>query len=338
MTKLFCSQPFEHFEVQTNGLAYLCCPGWMPQPVGDARSGNPEKIWNAPLAQRVRESILDGSFRYCTGCPFLTTRQGPVRAVEDVTNPEHLAIIRDQRKVIERIKILNLAYDSTCNLSCPSCRTRVKVASGQKLRRLQTFQETLVTPELLRSLDLLYVTGSGDPFASSVFRTLLRSIDARDYPSLRIFLHTNALLFTVENWRAMDRAHPLIHTVSVSIDAATPETYAINRRGGEWTRLLERLDFIRGLRRESSIKELIFNFVVQSNNWREMPNFMLLARNHEVDEVLFTPLKNWSTFSPEEFSERAVHVRSHPDNGAFVRMLATEPLLRDPRAIVTDFS
>ena len=337
MAELFCAKPFEHFEIQPTGLAYLCCPGWLEKPIGHAAEGA-LRLWNGTRAQLVRESILDGSFRYCTGCPFLAKEQGPVRRKADVTDPEHLEIIRSGRKTVARIKLLNLAYDRTCNLSCPSCRQNVIVAYGSQARRLRQYQESLVTPELLRSLDVLYVTGSGDPFASSVFRDLLRSIDAADYPDLRIFLHTNGQLFTEANWQAMARAQPLVHTVSVSIDAATPESYVINRRGGEWEPLLERLEFLRTLRSEGAIRELIFNFVVQANNFREMPEFVRLARRYAADQALFTALKDWGTFSLEELARRSVHLPAHPEYPEFSRMLANDAVLRDPRAVLTDFS
>jgi MoaA/NifB/PqqE/SkfB family radical SAM enzyme len=338
MTELFCAQPFEHLEVQTNGQAYVCCPGWLPEPIGNVREQDPAKLWNGEAAQRIRASILDGSFRYCTSCPFLGIRQGPVRPMQAVTDPEHLAIIRERRLHVDRVKLLNLAYDRSCNLSCPSCRTEVVVASGQALRRLTTFQASLVTPQLLRSLDSLYITGSGDPFASSLFRDLLRSIDASDYPQLHIILHTNALLFTEENWRAMKRAHPLMHTLLVSIDAATSETYSVNRRGGVWERLLERLHFVKTLRREGPFRNFSLNFVVQANNWREMPEFVRLAHRYDADAAIFTPLRNWGTYSDSEFSNRAVHLSSHPENAQFLQMLKDDPDLHDERAIVTDFT
>ena len=337
VAQLFCPKPFEHFEVQSTGLAYLCCPGWLEKPIGHAGEGAVQ-LWNGARAQLVRESILDGSFRYCTGCPFLANEQGPVRRIDEVTNPEHLEIIRTRKKTVERIKFLNVGYDRTCNLSCPTCRKDVIVATGSALRRLHVYQEALVTKELLRSLDVLYVTGAGDPFASSVFRSLLRSIDAREYPALRIFLHTNALLFTESNWQAMELAQPLVHEVSVSIDAACPETYALNRRGGEWESLLDRLGFIQTLRATGAIKVLAFNFVVQANNWREMPDFVRLARRYGADLTLFTPVKDWGIFSEQELESRSVHLASHPENGDFRQLLATEPVLQEPQVVLADFS
>ena len=39
----------------------------------------------------------------------------------------------------------------------------------------------------------------------------------------------------------------------ISVDAAHPDTYAINRRGGSFAKLLENLEFISSLRRNGPL-------------------------------------------------------------------------------------
>jgi molybdenum cofactor biosynthesis enzyme MoaA len=338
MADFFCARPFEHFEVQHNGKAYLCCPGWLPESLGSVAERAPAELWNGEAAQRIRRSILDGSFRYCTGCPFLGARREPVQRVDSVTHPDHVAILREQKAVVARIHSLYLAYDRTCNLSCPSCRKEVIVAKGDELRRLNVFQDALVTPELLRSVDWLNVTGSGDPFASSLFRGLLRSLNTTEYPKLRIALHTNGLLFTAENWEAMRAAQAMVKYVEVSVDAATPATYATNRRGGDWHELLERLAFVASLRESGPLEQFKMSFVVQANNWREMPAFVRLARDLRADTVLFTPLRNWGTFGDYPYFCRAVHLAEHPENAEFLASLDADPELQDARVVMSGFA
>lgn len=334
---LFCGKPFEHLEVSFAGRAYLCCPTWLPEPVGDLTKEHPLALWNGEAAQRIRESILDGSFRYCTGCPFLSSRAATIIPRAEVTEASHLAIIREKRVVMERIRCLNLAYDRSCNLTCPTCRTARIMASGIALRGLRAYQSVVVTPQVLRILDSLYLTGSGDPFASRLFRELLFSLDATRFPALRILLHTNALLFTPTNWQKMAGAQSLVHSVEVSVDAATAETYAINRRGGNWGRLLSNLAFIGRLRRNGPIQHLRLSFVVQANNWREMGSFVRLAGAYGADVVQFTALTNWRTFDADEFARRAVHLPQHHENAEFLHSLAVDTDLRDERVLSEDF-
>jgi len=166
---------------------------------------------------------------------------------------------------------------------------------------------------------------------------LLRRLRGEDYPHLKIALHTNGLLFSEENWAAMASVQSLIHSVEVSVDAATARTYELNRRGGDWDRLLERLAFIRTLREQGRFKYWKLSFVVQANNWREMAGFVELGRHFGTDAVQFTPLASWGTFHAVEFARRAVHLPGHPEHENFMAALASEPALRDERVIRSDF-
>ena len=60
-------------------------------------------------------------------------------------------------------------------------------------------QEKILDRDALSNIEWLAVTGHGDPFASRLYRNLLREIDAKYYPYLRIQLITNAVLFTPQN-------------------------------------------------------------------------------------------------------------------------------------------
>ena len=81
---------------------------------------------------------------------------------------------------------------------------------------------------------ILSITGSGDPFASRVYRDLLHSLDGRDFPNLEIALQTNGVLLTPRNWERMKRVHGNISSIIISFDAASEATYNVTRRGGHW--------------------------------------------------------------------------------------------------------
>ena len=109
---MFCPHPFSRMEVKSNGGVYGCCEGWMPKPFGNILDTPLAEIWNGATALEVRDSILDGSFRFCTACPYLPGPGGPVVA----KTPSALGDVN-------RIKTLKMDYDQSCNLTCPSCRT-----------------------------------------------------------------------------------------------------------------------------------------------------------------------------------------------------------------------
>ncbi len=333
MRRLFCGRPFEHLEVMPDGSAYVCCPSWLPTSIGNVHRSGAEALWNGTVARQIRESILDNSFRYCTACPFLKTRTAFVHPVDERLPPAERALLEGAVTVMGRIGTLNLAYDRTCNLSCPSCRKELYVAKGEEYQRLAALQARVLERDLLARLSCLYVTGSGDPFASRLFRELVRGIDPARYPRLSIRLHTNALLWTPEAWEALGPARALVREVEVSIDAASAQTYAVNRRGGDWETLLANLGFVAWLRRERAIGGLQISFVVQANNWRQMPAFVELGRRNDVDLVFFSKLRNWGTFSDQEYRARAVHLPEHPEHARF-RAGLDHPALARPNVLL----
>src|SRR5579862_6184442 len=112
----FCAKPFRHLEITESGEAYLCCSGWLPQSIGNLRQAPATTLWNGPQARAVRRSILDDSFEFCTGCPFLDSVTGPVHYVDELADGEERALVAAGAEVADRIVWLNLAYDRTCNL------------------------------------------------------------------------------------------------------------------------------------------------------------------------------------------------------------------------------
>jgi len=325
--KLFCTKPFQWFEIsrgESEGQVFLCCPAWLDTSVGNLNTQSVEQVWNGKMAQDIRRSILDGSFEYCSQvrCPYLQTVSGPVRRVEDVTDPEMRAIIDQQRVVLPYgPRDINCSYDRSCNLSCPTCRTRVIVESQRKEEILGIQQK--LNDQALRDAKMLYITGSGDPFGSPFFRRWLQTMKRADMPQLeKIHLHTNAQLWTPTMWETIPaEIRALIQEADISVDAVTAETYAINRRGGTFERLWQNLEFISRLRANGPLKWVGLSMVVQENNFGEMPEFVRLAQRFNFNTAHFQQLVNWGTFTHEEFIQRAIHLPSHPRHHEFAKLL-----------------
>ena len=331
-SRRFCSNPFKAIEIHSGGKVFTCCPTWLPTPIGDIAEQSLDEIWNGKQAQDIRASIHDGSFKYCnaSACPYLKTATGPVqrtRAVvdKDLRNARRsgsLVLPHGPRKVI-------CAYDRSCNLSCPSCRTEIIVENRNKRQILEI--QGKIKNEALKDADYLYITGSGDPFGSPYFKEWLQSMNRADMPNLQnIHLHSNGLLWTPSAWAAIPQdVRQLIGSAEISIDAASAETYAVNRRGGNFEYLLENLEFISGLLKNGELIDLCFSMVVQENNFREMPDFVRLARRFRATRAYFMKLDNWGTFSEEEFQKHAVHLPTHPAHAEFAQSLKGK-ILRDP--------
>ena len=331
----FCARPFDSFELQENGSVHLCCPAWLRQRAGNLHDSTAAEIWNSSAAQDIRHGILDGTFRHCNHdlCPDIQAGTLPTRA-EAAANPRYRAIIDGNQTRIDGIPaFINLANDKSCNLSCPSCRTqRIQLNDGPGYDARKKLQDRLVASFFAAPTEqpfIVNVTGSGDPFASRIFRDFLFELDKTKFPRMQVNLQTNGVLFTEKTWANLAKIHGAIGSVLVSLDAASEATYAITRRGGDWRQLLENMAFLAARRRECKIGELILYFVVQKANFREMPDFVRLGRRFAADRVYFSRAVNWGTWSAGEYEDQSVWQSHHPLHAEFVRAVS-DPLLDDP--------
>jgi wyosine [tRNA(Phe)-imidazoG37] synthetase (radical SAM superfamily) len=181
---------------------------------------------------------------------------------------------------------------------------------------------------LLRKASTVRISGSGDPFASHHYRTLLKRINRQEFPDLWVALHTNAQLFDEKAWEELQLMGK-VSDVEISIDAATSATYSVVRRGGNFDRLLNNLEFIKQLRNDSAIGQLVFSFIVQQQNYQEMPAFVILAEKFGADFVDFRMILNWGTSSIEEFNRQFIGNPNHPEYAEYLEILDRPELQRD---------
>jgi len=328
----FCPRPFDYAQVDPDGNVFGCCPSMLFKSFGNLRTQGFMEAWNSDIAVAVRQSILDGSYRYCSerACPDI--QGGRLSRNEDVTDPEHRAFIEQQTSYLPRgPRQINMAYDQTCNLKCPSCRSDMIIAQGEVAERLREIHQ-VVLGEHLGDAQRLIITGSGDPFASRFYLDFLQHFDPATAPGLRIQLSTNGLLLNERMWNSI--CHEIIDEIDLSVDAATPETYKKNR-GGNFEKLCKNLAFIGRLRRSGAVRRFQLLFVVQENNYAEMPAFVRLGLRVHADRIVFKQLQNWGSWSIEGYHQRAIQEAAHPEHRAF-REVLSRPELHHPRADLFD--
>lgn len=314
--QLICTRPFDWCEIHPGGTVFLCCPSWLKRPLGNILKQDIDALWNGAVAREIRKSILNHSFHNCNRkrCPFLSTEKGPVGPVNSVQRPDIRSVIEHQQDQIDfRPRRLNLCFDHSCNLACPSCRPSRRKASGEELKNCQAVADRLIE-QLLPGAEEITLSGFGDPFGSPTYLHLLRYLNLRESPpALR--LHTNAQLWTEQLWNSLPGLHPCVREAEVSIDAATAETYALNRPGGFFSRLLTNLDYL-----SQQDFPLTLSMVVQANNYREIPAFIELAEKYAA-MIYFSKLVNWGNYTQADYKYRAVHLPGHPYHSEFRSIL-----------------
>lgn len=322
----FCPFPFSRAHISVSGDVFVCCSAWIGKTsIGNVFYNDFQDIWNSNMAQAIRESILDGSFKFCKQeiCPRIVSGKN-----KKIPAPQYDKIIKNAQLVLEHgPEQLSLNYDYTCNLQCKSCRNEKRVLDTEHQKELIRFQNAFLRSPFFKHVKRLTITGAGETLSSKVYMDLFKKIQKVDNPQLKITLRTNGLLLTPQNWERIRNVHYAIDMISISIDAATEKTYQTIRQGGNFKKLLQNLEFVKELKKQHGIR-IKFNFVVQKSNYREMPEFVTLAKRFASDIVAFSKILNLGTYSSEEYHEIAIHHPDHPDFTNLKRII-NQPIFKD---------
>ncbi len=333
--KWFCSNPFKRIESASRNRLMFCCPAWLPVAAGNLEDASAEDVWNSQAAQDIRASIHDGSYKYCSRmhCPRFGGEAESLERIDEIKNPELKKIVAKKATVLStRIDRIALAHDRSCNISCPSCRTKLIIADKAETSRLDQLTDQALFPLILSSRRIT-ITGSGDPFSSKHYRNIIRKLTARDDGPI-IDLQTNGLMLK-RSWDALG-LEGRVGNVLLSIDATEKETYEVIRRGGVFEELLENLAYLSELRQRGSVAHVRLDFVVQARNFRQMVDAIGLTRDHGFDAIKFQMLRSWNTWSPEEFERQHVGHPGHPDHEEFQAILRN-PCFSDPDVLLSGF-
>lgn len=325
LKKYICTVPFDALEIHEN-KNFMCCASWL---LKELPNDVPIKeLWNSDEAEDIRKSVSDGSYRYCdkTQCPFLSqiinlapSYPQPIKHIDEL--PSHIKdyISGNKSEVEKGPRIIQLSFDRTCNYKCPSCRVDMIVADSGKIKRVNSTIEE-IEDAYSSTIEMIYCSGTADPFASVSYRNYLRNFNPKKYPKLKsIHLHTNASLWNKEMWDSMPNIHKYVKTCEISIDAGTKETYEnVTRLGGIWENLESNLKFISTIK---SINKVKCSFVVQQSNYTEMETFLKFIYSifERKTVVFFGRINNWGTFSENQFKLIDVVNESHPEYSLFLK-------------------
>jgi MoaA/NifB/PqqE/SkfB family radical SAM enzyme len=309
-----CVTPFTYLELHKHGI-FSCCPSWLPNKMGEL--DDIENVWEGDELKKVQESILDGSYKYCSKkqCPYLSKLINGKGTSSNFIPKYEFNLNKTKEGPIN----INFAFDRSCNLSCPTCRSVAIMANGEEVEFVDNTINKVIK-EFGKSITMLYLSGSADPFASKSIRKLLLNFDVSKFPKLhQIHLHTNGLLLTEKMWGSLNHIHHLIKTIEISIDASNKETYEIIRRGGNWETLMTNLEFISKIK----MNDKRVSFVVQDSNYIEMEDFYNLMMDIFKGDVnvYFNKITNWGTYSENEFKLKQIWDESHPEFYMFLHQL-----------------
>lgn len=297
--------------VGQGGDIFGCCS--VPVHFGNLlRDGELDEIYHSTYARIIKLSSLNRSYCLCdlNGWCLQYHKDESVLPTAQFTTPQYP-------------QNLVMGYDQTCNLCCPSCRNQHYVMSEATRHCTNECVTKLLRSGYLEQTPTLVTAGMGEVFYSPSYRQLLDT----DLPRKNISILSNGTLFNAANWRWLKGKAENID-VTISVDAATPETYQ-KLRGSNFDHLMQNLQMLADLRRQNQIRSFNLHFVVQRDNFREMPAFVELGRRLGVDSVQFLRMRNFGNLAPQIFAERCLII----DDTYLDRELwdiLQDPIFRDP--------
>ena len=157
-SKLICTTPFRYTDV-FDDKQFLCCPGWLDVDISQGKSIR--ENFNSDKAQDIRESILDGSYKYCdeNQCPHLSALTQDKLDKRFVSKNDNT--IKDFN-LISEIESVGFSFDRSCNLQCPSCRVDFINYLGNERKSVDIKLEELDN-EISKTVKRMYITGTADP-------------------------------------------------------------------------------------------------------------------------------------------------------------------------------
>jgi MoaA/NifB/PqqE/SkfB family radical SAM enzyme len=331
----YCAYPFLVAQVNPGGRVHACCANWVredPGCYGRITERPLREVWNNQRAREFRRSIVDGSYRNCKldDCALYRDPGSDIRSYAGGRYGAVLErFLRNEEAPIEPVDFF-LQYDTTCNLSCPSCRCGVHVARGEELAAAAAVQSHLFdgsgTPRKIT------LCGTGEALASPVLRSLLVDYATLGLEGCHLALLTNGTLLDEPTYRRLSAA-PWIEEINVSIDAARPETFELVRRGASHGTLKRNLGFYSRLLASGRIRVFAASFTLQARNFRELYEFFDLCDELGVTAIRVNTLAPCGELErPDAYRAHAVHLPAHPDFPELCEVLGAGRFENQPTA------
>lgn len=291
-----CTRPWTRLEYHDGGTFGPCCADYMNGRHFVPAGASTLELWRSDLLKRYRLEMLRFSHPPgCrTSCPVLAGRLEPPARLTLRGGDE--ATVENQFRIVDALLARCVDADwlptsicvpvtSFCNYDCLMCECG-EVGTLDDQKTLEFWEGLSPFLEAGAQVD----ANGGEPLASPVFRRWLKRLAANQRPPLVAVVTNGAFLtpgFLASYGRLPFRA------VTVSLNAASPETYRVVNRGLPWSRIRRNLDALLDARRTGRlIGEVAYSMVILRANLHEIRAFAELGLRDRVGVRYLLPQFN----------------------------------------------
>ena len=168
-----------------------------------------------------------------------------------------------------------------CQLDCVSCYMRrdERQTTGLGYVQPEQFEDFLRREPQIHSLE---ISNSGEPFLHPRLHEIME-IAHRHGVTLTCYNGTN--FNHVADQVLEDMVRWEMPEVTVALDGASQETYAVYRRNGQFDRVIENIRKLNAIKKaaHSALPRLTWQFVVMSHNYDDIPRAEEMAKELEMD-------------------------------------------------------
>jgi len=287
-----CLKPFQNFEIFESGDVVVCCPGWMRDGlvIGNIFRNTYAEIWNSDVVKNIRKSVVDGSFSFCNEkCSHLISGLLTCRA--DVPLKYTRAVNEPCKDLDLLPAVIKISYDRSCNLWCFSCRKEKYLIKPDLSEKLLKANKEVVYP-LLKDASKIQMLGSGEFLASKACLDLLSMLDKKTHGNLVCTFLTNGTLLNKSTWSSLSGLSWMKKSINLSFDGARKTTFETLRRGSNFDIVMKNLKFMSSLLEQGEITNLALTVTVQEANFKELPQIIDIAKDHNVSSIFFLRMIN----------------------------------------------
>ena len=277
------------------------------------------RLWKYPFYSSIRRleiQIPDESLSKVYFNPPPTRLRNSLEIEYDIKNLVNIKF----DTILEKIKTKYFGYykninfppiiwegtSYNCQLKCPTCRSEVIFDKRPYQKELWEYITPILNDSRVKSV---MIGPNGDPFVDKQRVYYLRTLTTEVLEhKFSIQVCTNGLALTEKMWNSFGdlKKHRDKLDITISLDAATKDTYNINRVLGNWDKINENLKFLSTL----NLGQLNIDMTVQKNNYKEMVDFVKLGNSLNINTSL-RAMNNWY-WEDDRYIDNAVHLKKHP--------------------------
>ncbi|MDP2386076.1 MAG: radical SAM/SPASM domain-containing protein [Bacteroidota bacterium] len=178
---------------------------------------------------------------------------------------------------------ISIEPTTSCNLRCPECPSGLR-SFTRPIGMLQSafFEKSI--DQLANKLMYLTFYFQGEPYLNPNFLKMVKYASKK-----RIYTSTSTNAHYLNDKNAQETIESGLKRLIISIDGTTQETYQQYRVGGDLSKVIEGTRNIIKWKKQlgSKTPHIVFQFLVVKPNEHQLEDVKKMAKELEVDEVVF---------------------------------------------------